>query len=75
VKKLILLGVVLMAVGGALMVFDEFSYDKKHETEIFGAELSATTTETKRIPLALSGTILGVGAVVTVVGALRSKKG
>lgn len=73
-KKLILLGVALMAVGGALMVFNHFSYEKEHQAEIFGAELSATTTETKEIPLALSGTILGLGAALTVIGALRSKK-
>ena len=74
-KKLIVIGVILMAVGGGLMVFNEFSYDKKHEAEILGAELSATTTETKKIPIALSGTILGVGALVTVIGALKGRKG
>jgi hypothetical protein len=74
VNKLVLLGVVLMLFGGALVVFNEFSYDKKHETNILGADLSVTTKESKSIPLPLSGTILGVGAVVTVIGALKGKK-
>ena len=72
-NKLVLLGLFLMLLGGALVVFDEFSYDKKHERTVLGTDFSVTTRETKKIPVAVSGTILGVGALVTVIGAAKRK--
>lgn len=74
-NKLVLIGIVLMVIGAALFVFDEFSYDKEHEQSFLGADLSVTTRESKRIPKPASGTILGVGALVTVIGAAKGKKG
>jgi len=73
-NQIVLLGLFLMLLGGALVVFDEFSYDKKHERSVLGADLSITTRETKKIPIAVSGTILGVGALVTVIGAAKRKR-
>ncbi len=73
-RGLIVVGLVLVALGGGLMVFDEFRTEEKHEATILGKELSVTTTEKKRIPLALSGTILGLGAALTLVGALRKRR-
>ena len=72
-KWLIVIGIVLMIVGGGLMVMGFVNVEEKHEMSILGADLSATTTDRKRIPMAVSGTLLGVGAVLTVVGAVRSK--
>ena len=72
-KNLMIVGLVLLALGGALMIFNTFSYREKHETNILGAELSVTTKESKRIPYLVSGTILGVGAALTIIGALKRK--
>jgi hypothetical protein len=69
-----IVGIVLMLVGGALMLKGSYSSKTKHEANIFGAKVAVTGQDEKRIPLALSGTLLGVGAVITVIGALKAKK-
>jgi hypothetical protein len=72
-KWLMIVGVVLMLVGGALMVKGFVSVEDKHEVNVLGAEFSETETDRKAIPVALSGTILGVGALLTVIAAVRSR--
>ena len=72
-KALMAVGILLVLLGGGLMVMGSIEYEDKHEAEILGIEVSATETEEKRIPLAVSGTILGLGAVRTVVGAVKMK--
>ena len=72
-KWLMIVGVVLMLVGGALMVKGFVSVEDKHEVNVLGAEFSVTETDRKAIPVALSGTILGVGALLTVIAAVRSR--
>ena len=70
-KNLIVLGVLLMVVGGALMVWDRVPVKEKHEATVFGAKLSVTEKHDRKIPVAVSGTILGVGAALTLIGALK----
>jgi hypothetical protein len=72
-KNLLLVGIVLMIVGGALMVFDVYTHREKHEANVFGMKLSVTENEPRRVPRLVSGTILAVGAAVTVIGALKRK--
>jgi hypothetical protein len=72
-KGLIALGILLMALGGALMIWNEIPYKEKHETKLLGAKISVTEQKQRRIPRALSGTVLGVGAALVVIGALRKK--
>jgi hypothetical protein len=72
-KFLVIVGIVLMVVGGALMVKGFVTVEDKHEVNILGAELSVTEKDKKTIPVVVTGTILAVGAVLTVVGAARSK--
>jgi len=74
-KNLLLVGIVLMIVGGVLMVFDVYTHREKHEANILGMELSVKTQEKRRVPRLLSGTILGVGAAVTVIAATKRKSG
>jgi hypothetical protein len=72
-KNLVVLGIVLMALGAGLMIFRTISWREKHEASIFGAEMSVTTKEQRRIPYVVSGTLLVVGAAVTVIGATKRK--
>ena len=72
-KNLLILGLVLLALGGGLMIFNTYSYREKHEANILGAELSVTTKESKRIPYAVSGTLLVVGAALTIIAATKRK--
>jgi len=72
-KWLMIVGVVLMLAGGALMVKGFVTVEDKHEVNVLGAELSVTETDRKAIPMALSGTLLGVGALLTVIAAVRSR--
>jgi uncharacterized membrane protein len=72
-KTLVIVGIVLMAVGGGLAIKGYFTEKDRHEAEILGAEISVTTTEKKEIPLWVSGTAFGVGAILTVTGALRGR--
>jgi hypothetical protein len=65
--------VVLLLIGGGLMVKDFFIVETKHEAEFLGVEFSVTEERRKTIPLMLSGTILVVGAIVTVLGVARGK--
>jgi hypothetical protein len=64
-----------MLAGGILLVKGSYTETQKHEANIFGAELSVTEKDRKPIPKALSFTLLGVGAAVTVIGAMKSRKG
>lgn len=73
-KNLMIVGIVLMIVGGALMLKGSYTSTTKHEANIFGAELAVTANDEKRIPFVLSGTLLGVGAIITVIGAMKAKK-
>jgi hypothetical protein len=72
-KYLLVLGIVLMLIGGALMVKGFFTVQDKHEADIFGAKISVTENDRKPIPMIVSGTILAVGAIITVIGAAKAK--
>lgn len=73
-KALIIVGILLMLLGGVLMVKGFLTVENEHEANILGAKVSVTEHERRKIPLALSGTVLGVGAVLTVLGAAKSRK-
>ena len=73
-KYLMIVGIVLMLIGGGLMVKGFVTVEDKHEANILGAEISVTEKDKKPIPMALSGTILAVGAIITVVGAMKGKR-
>ena len=72
-KALIAIGILLVLLGGGLMVMGSVEYQDEHEAEVLGIEMSVTEEDERRIPLAVSGTILGLGAVLTVVGAVKMK--
>lgn len=74
-KNLIALGLALIAIGGGLMIWGYIPHEEKHSTEILGMEMSVTEKKRTKIPVALSGTLLAVGAIITVVGALKTRKG
>jgi hypothetical protein len=73
VKWLVTIGILLVLLGGALFVIGEIPYEEKHEANVFGAEISVTTQEGRRIPVVVSGTFLALGAVLTLVGAFRAR--
>ena len=73
-KWLIVVGIVLMLIGGGLMVKGFVTTEDKHEANIFGAEISVTEKDKHRIPMAVSGTLLAVGAAVTVIGAVKRER-
>lgn len=72
-KNLMPIGIAFLALGAALMIIGFIPVREKHEANVLGASLSVTTTESRRIPYAVSGTLLGVGAVLTIVGAAKRK--
>lgn len=74
-KQLMIVGIVLMVVGGALMLKGSYTKTEKHEANIFGAKLEVTAEDEKSIPILLSGTLLGVGAIIAIIGAMKTKKG
>lgn len=72
--RVMLIGIILLALGGVLMAIGHFSYqDTDPVVEIGSLEITKTETKQRRIPVAVSGSILGVGAVLTVVGAMKKK--
>ena len=73
-KAVLIIGVSLMLLGGGLMVMGHVNVEDHHEVEILGADISITETERKRIPLAVSGTILGVGAALTLLGGIQATR-
>lgn len=72
-KHLLGIGLLLVAIGAGLMIFNEISWKEKHEANVFGAELSVTTKEKRRIPFVVSGSLLGLGAILAVIGATRKQ--
>lgn len=71
-KNVMILGIVLLIVGAVLMAFGFVSYkDTDPVVDLGKIEITKTTTKQRRIPVAVSGTIMGVGAVLTVVGAMK----
>ena len=72
-RWLVIVGIVLMLVGGGLMIKGYVTTEQKHSANIFGARLSVTETDETRIPVVVSGAILGVGAALAIIGALRGK--
>lgn len=73
-KSLIGLGLALVVLGGGLMIWGYIPHEEKHSAEVMGMEMSVTEKHRTKIPVALSGTLLGLGAVITVVGALKTRK-
>lgn len=74
-KWIVGLGILLMLAGGALLVKGSYTETKVHEANILGAELSVTEKDRKPIPKAIGYTLLGVGGAVTIIGALKARKG
>jgi hypothetical protein len=73
-KLLLVIGIVLLLGGGALLAFGYVTHrDTDPVVEIGKLEITKTRTERKRIPPVVSGTIMGVGAVLTIAGALKRK--
>ena len=70
-KWMIGVGILMMLLGGSLMVIGHVKVQDVHSAEILGADISVTEIDKKPIPLAVSGSLLGVGAVLTVAGALK----
>jgi hypothetical protein len=68
-------GVLLMLLGGGLMIKGYFTTEQEHEANILGAKISVTEKDRRKIPKAVSGTLLAVGAVLTVAAAVRGAKG
>jgi uncharacterized membrane protein YidH (DUF202 family) len=74
-KLMLVLGVILMLIGGGLMVKGYVTVEDKHSAKIFGQELSVTEKDKKPIPPILSGTLLVVGAALTVAAAVTGATG
>lgn len=74
-KALIVVGILLVLLGGGLLVFGGIPYEERHEIETPVGDFGATTREEKRVPVVVSGTLLALGAVLTVVGAVKLKGG
>lgn len=72
-NKLIIAGILLMILGGGLAIKDHFTETERHSASILGAEISVTETETRPIPIWVSATLFGVGAALTVIGAMQDK--
>jgi ABC-type enterobactin transport system permease subunit len=74
-KGLLGIGIVLLIVGGALMVMGSFTYkDTDPVIDLGKVEITKTTTKERRIPIAVSATVMGVGAALAIVGALKKGK-
>ena len=71
-KNLIVLGLALIVIGGVLMVV-EIPHREKHEANILGGAISVTTKESRKVPVLVSGTLIVVGAAVTIIGAAKRK--
>jgi hypothetical protein len=74
-KGLIILGLALVVLGGGLMIWGYIPHEEKHSANVLGIEMSVTEKHRTKIPVALSGTLLGLGAAITIAGALKSRKG
>jgi len=71
-KGLLGIGIILLVVGAALMVAGSFTYkDTDPVIDLGKVEITKTTTKERRIPMAVSGTVMGVGAALTVAGAMK----
>jgi len=70
-KALIVLGIVLILLGGGLMVKGFLTVEDKHEVDFLGAKVSVTEKDRRQIPPLVTGTLLAVGAALTVIGAVR----
>ena len=74
-KMVMILGIVLLLVGAGLMVVGYVSYrDTDPVVNIGKLEITKTSTKRKPIPVAVTGTLMGVGAVLTIVGAVQRGK-
>jgi len=72
-KPLLVLGLILMLLGSGLMIAGAITW-KDTDPVIKELGIEKTTTKRRPIPIAVSGTVLGVGAVLTVIGATKSRK-
>ena len=70
-SPLLILGVILLVVGG-LISAGVFSFTSQKQVAKLGP-LEITSTEEKKPPLNLGYILLGIGAVVIVVGAVAKK--
>jgi hypothetical protein len=67
-----IVGVVLIAAGIAGFVYGEITWtEEKHEGNVLGLEFSVKETETREIPKWLSGGVVGLGALLLLVGGTR----
>jgi len=73
-KAVMIIGIVLLVLGAALMTFGYIEHrDTDPVVELGNIEITQTHTEKRRIPVAVSGTLLAVGAVLTIVGAVKRR--
>lgn len=67
-----IVGLVLIAAGVAGFAYGEISWTReKHEGNVLGLEFSIKETETREIPKWLSGGVVGLGALLLLVGGRR----
>jgi hypothetical protein len=73
-KALLVVGIALLLIGGGLMVAGSFTVkDTDPVVEIGKLEITKTTQKRKPIPVAVSGSLLAAGLVLTVVAALKMR--
>ena len=73
-KPLVIVGILLFLIGATLMIVGKVTTkDTDPVIDIGKLEISKTTTETTRVPLIVSGGLMGVGAALAVIGALKKK--
>lgn len=72
-NKLIIGGILLMILGGGLAIKGHFTEQTTRGHEILGTEFTTTDNERKTIPQWVSASLLGVGAILAVIGALQGK--
>ena len=72
-KPLIVIGIVLVVLGAAALIWPKLSYTQR-ETLVDVGPLNVTADTKKRVPLSpiLGGVLLAGGAVLIVVGARKS---
>lgn len=73
-RSVMLIGIILMLLGGVLLVVGHVSYkDTDPVIDVGSVEITKTETKHRRVPPLVSGTLLVVGAVLTVAG-VRAKR-
>jgi hypothetical protein len=72
-KTLLVIGVLMMLLGGGLMVAGKIRY-KDTDPVVKELDLHKTETKEKGIPVVFTGALLGVGAAIAIIGALKTRR-